>query len=294
MIDGFTHGVARPVGGDVAYSIAGTGPPVLLLHGFPQTRAMWARIAPALLAAGRTVVCADLRGYGASWKPSAVADYSFRRMGEEMLTLMRDLGFERFDLVGHDRGARCSHRMALDAPGRVRTLTVMDIVPTHLLLSDLTQEVATAYYHWFFLAQPEPFPETLIAADPDYFYESCLLGWGAAALSDFDPRQLSAYRAAWRDRDTIRGMCNDYRAALVHDMADDGADLKAKVHCPALALYGADGVMARAYDMNATWAERCTDVRTQAIPGGHFFPDSAPEETTAALLDFLGGQSSAA
>ncbi|MTJ03538.1 MAG: alpha/beta hydrolase [Sediminimonas qiaohouensis] len=294
MIDGFTHGVARPVGGDVAYSIAGTGPPVLLLHGFPQTRAMWARIAPALLAAGRTVVCADLRGYGASWKPSAVVDYSFRRMGEEMLTLMRDLGFERFDLVGHDRGARCAHRMALDAPGRVRTLTVMDIVPTHLLLSDLTQEVATAYYHWFFLAQPEPFPETLIAADPDYFYESCLLGWGAAELSDFDPRQLSAYRAAWRDRDTIRGMCNDYRAALVHDMADDADDLKAKVHCPALALYGAEGVMARAYDMGTTWAERCTDVRTQAIPGGHFFPDSAPEETTAALLEFLGGQSSAA
>lgn len=289
MIDGFTDGVARPVGGDVAYSIGGTGAPVLLLHGFPQTRAMWARIAPALVAAGRTVVCADLRGYGGSWKPGAVADYSFRKMGEEMLALMRGLGFERFDLIGHDRGARCAHRMALDAPGRVSSLAVMDIVPTHLLLSELTQEVATAYYHWFFLAQPEPFPETLIAADPDYYFESCLLGWGAAALSDFDADQLAAYRAAWRDRDTIRGMCNDYRAVLVHDMAIDAADLEAKVSCPVLVLYGADGVMARAYDVGATWAARCTDARAQAIPGGHFFPDGAPAETAAALTAFLSG-----
>jgi haloacetate dehalogenase len=289
MIAGFTNAVARPAGGDVAYSIGGPegGAPVLLLHGFPQTRAMWGHVAPALAAAGHRVICADMRGYGDSWKPPEVADYSFRNMGAEMLALMQGLGFARFDLVGHDRGARCAHRMALDAPDRVRSLAVMDIVPTHLLLSQLTRQVAAAYYHWFFLAQPAPFPETLIGADPDYYFESCLLGWGAARLADFDAGRLAAYRAAWRDADTIRGMCNDYRAALGPDMDDDAADHAARLACPTLALYGADGIMAREYDMHAVWAARCHELHTQALPGGHFFPDTAPGDTAAALAAFL-------
>ncbi|MGB1178442.1 MAG: alpha/beta fold hydrolase, partial [Lentibacter algarum] len=179
---------------EIAYNVEGSGPPLLLLHGFPQTRAMWSTIAP-LLAKHFTVVTADLRGYGASSKPDGVSAYSFRAMGGDMLELMAHLGHERFALVGHDRGARTAHRMALDAPARLTKIAFLDIVPTHLLLSELTPQVAKGYYHWFFLAQPAPFPETLISHDPDHYFESCLTGWGSNVLSDFAPDQLSAYRA---------------------------------------------------------------------------------------------------
>lgn len=286
MIPGFTDHLFENGEARIASSIGGEGPPLLLLHGFPQTRAMWAGIAP-LLAQDFTVVAADLRGYGASWKPAGVQQMSFRAMGGDQLALMSALGFERFHLAGHDRGARTAHRMALDAPDRVATLTLMDIVPTHLLLNKLSKEVATTYYHWFFLAQPEPFPERLIGADPDFFFESCLLGWGAAKLEDFAPAQVDAYRTAWRDADAIRGMCNDYRAAIAVDFALDAADLHRRVTCPSLVLYGADGAMARAYDVAQTWADRLSDIRSAAVLGGHFFPDTAPEATAQALSYFL-------
>ncbi len=283
MIPGFTDHRTPTL----ACSIGGNGPPLLLLHGFPQTRAMWAHIAPEL-AQTHTVICPDLPGYGASAKPRELAAYSFRAMAREMLALMDTLGHHRFDLVGHDRGARVAHRLALDAPDRVKTLTLMDIIPTHTLLTDLRWQVARAYYHWFFLAQPEPFPDRMIAADPDAYFQSCLLGWGGAQLSDFDATQLTAYRSAWRDPDTIRGMCNDYRATLIHDIEDDSADAGARIRCPALILYGASGAMAQHYDVPATWAPRCTEMRAQAIPGGHFFPDTAPVATLAALQAMPG------
>ncbi len=270
----------------IAYEVTGQGPPVLLLHGFPQCRAMWGQIAP-VLAARFTVVTADLRGYGASDKPGGVAAYSFREMGADMLGLMAALGYQRFHLVGHDRGARTAHRMALDAGARLTSLTLMDIIPTHLLVSELSSPVATAYYHWFFLAQPAPFPETLIGRDPDFYFESCLLGWGASRLQDFDADALSAYRAAWRQPDAIAGMCNDYRAALAVDVGLDAGDLDRRVTCPALVLYGADGAMAQAYDVAATWADRLADMRAKGIPGGHFFPDTSGAETAAALMEFL-------
>ena len=286
MIPGFADYTLKLGETEIAYSTGGSGPPLLLLHGFPQNRALWAHVAPEL-AISRTVVCADLRGYGASSKPHDVADYSFREMGRDQLALMQHLGFDQFDLVGHDRGARVAHRMALDTPERIHSLAVMDIVPTHLLLNKLTTPVAKAYYHWFFLAQPEPFPETLISADPDYYFESCLLGWGASKLTDFDPAQLSAYRTAWRDADTIRGMCNDYRAAISHDYKLDAADLDRRIICPTLVMWGADGAMGRAYDVPATWKDRCHDIQTKAVPGGHFFIDTNPVETTKALSNFL-------
>ncbi|MDJ0822802.1 MAG: alpha/beta hydrolase [Paracoccaceae bacterium] len=270
----------------IAYDVAGQGPAVLLLHGFPQTRAMWDRIAPAL-ARDFTVVTADLRGYGASSKPRDMPQMSFRVMGQDMTALMTHLGFDRFHLVGHDRGARVAHRIALDTPALIQSLTVMDIVPTHHLLTDLSHQVARAYYHWFFLAQPEPFPETLIGHDPDAYFERCLLGFGKATLADFAPDQLEAYRAAWRDPDCIRAMCHDYRAAIDVDLADDAADLDRRVPCPALVLYGADGAMARAMNVAATWTDRLADMRAAAVPGGHFFPDQSPDETTAALRSFL-------
>ena len=282
MIPGFTDHQSGPL----ACSIGGEGPALLLLHGFPQTRAMWAHIAPGL-AQTHTVICPDLPGYGASHKPQDLAAYSFRAMAHEICALMDRLGHARFDLVGHDRGARVAHRLALDAPGRVNRLALLDIIPTHTLLSDLRWQVARAYYHWFFLAQPEPFPDRMIAADPDAYFESCLLGWGGAQLSDFAADQMARYRAAWRDPDTIRGMCNDYRATLAHDMTDDSADAHARLACPARILYGASGAMAQHYDVPATWAPHCTAMRAEAIPGGHFFPDTAPGATLAALRAML-------
>jgi len=289
MIPGFTSHTATLKDITIAYEKGGNGPPLLLLHGFPQTHAMWTHIAPQL-AKTHTVICADLRGYGASSKPANPALYSFRQMGGDQLALMTHLGHDRFHLIGHDRGARTAHRMALDAPPRIISLALLDIVPTHLLLDALSKDVARSYYHWLFLAQPAPFPETLIAADPDFYFHSCLLGWGGATLADFDPTLLQAYQTAWRDADTIRGMCNDYRAALDLDFELDAADLARRVTCPTLVLYGADGAMARAYDVPATWAERCTDLTQGTIPGGHFFPDTAPAETTRALNDFLAQQ----
>lgn len=285
-IPGFTDHTTRLRGIELGWSEAGDGPPLLLLHGFPQTRAMWARIAPELAGAHR-VICPDLRGYGRSGKPAEVSACTFREMAADMVALMAHLGHDRFMLAGHDRGGRTAHRLALDTPKAVSRLCLMDIVPTHTLLEPLRREVAAAYYHWFFLAQPAPFPETMIGHDPDAFFHACLLGWGGARLDDFDAGQLAAYRAAWRDPDTIRGMCNDYRAALAHDFDDDAADLDASVTCPTLVLYGAQGAMAKAYDVPATWATKCKDMRAEGLPGGHFFPNTAPEETAAALKTFF-------
>ena len=285
-IPGFTDQTATPNGVRIAYSTGGDGPPLVLLHGFPQTRAMWAQIAPGL-AETHTVICPDLRGYGDSGKPRDVAACSFRHMAQDVLALMQQLGHDRFAVAGHDRGGRVTHRLALDAPQAVTRLAVMDIVPTHTLLAQLRTDVARAYYHWFFLAQPEPFPETLIGHDPDGYFESCLLGWGKSDLSQFAPDQLAAYRTAWRDPDTVRGMCNDYRAALDHDFKDDAADLTQRIACPALVLFGADGAMAAQYDVADTWAPKCLDMQALAIPGGHFFPDTAPQDTLTALREFF-------
>lgn len=286
MIAGFEARRAGVNGVKIAYEIGGSGPPLLLLHGFPQTRALWAKVAPAL-AGGFTLVCPDLRGYGASSKPGGVAAYAFREMGRDMLALMEGLGFAAFAVAGHDRGGRVAHRMALDAPARIGRLAVLDIVPTHRLLSELTTPVAKAYYHWFFLAQPAPFPERLIAADPDFFFEACLTGWGAARLEDFAPDQLAAYRAAWRDPDTIAAICNDYRAAIEVDLGHDAADRDRRIACPTLVAWGADGAMGRAYDVAATWADHADRVTPAPMPGGHFFVDTHPGETAALLRGFF-------
>ena len=279
---------STPEGIKIAYDVAGSGPPVLLLHGFPQTRAMWQSISPIL--SGRfTVITADLRGYGDSSKPAAMEDMSFRAMASDQVALMRHLGFEQFHLVGHDRGGRTAHRLALDHTDVVKSLTLMDIVPTHLLLDDLSQQVARAYYHWFFLAQPAPFPETLIGHDPDAYFESCLAGWGGG-MGGFDPRALEAYRRAWRNPDCIKAMCNDYRAAIDVDFELDARDLGRQIEVPALVLYGADGIMGQAYDVAATWQDRLSDMHSAALPGGHNFPDTHAPETAQALSDFLCAQ----
>ncbi|WP_413719573.1 alpha/beta fold hydrolase [Silicimonas sp. MF1-12-2] len=271
----------------ISYEVTGEGPPVLLLHGFPQNRAMWGEVAPAL-ADRFTVVTADLRGYGASSKPEALPDlsnYSFREMAADQRRLMAALGFSSFQLVGHDRGARVAHRLTLDAPEAVERLVLMDIVPTHYLLSNWSLPIARAYPHWTYLGLPAPIPERMIGADPDFFYEATLLGLGSATLDDF--RALEAYRAAWRNPAMIAASTNDYRAALDVDFAHDAADLEQRVHCPTLVLWGRDGVMGRLYDVPAIWAERLDAMDAREMPGGHFFVDQYPHETCEVLRGFL-------
>ena len=289
MFEAFTHKTVRVGEIDIACVIGGAGPPLLLLHGFPQNKAMWARVAPQL-ARRFTVVCADLRGYGDSAKPRCLPDrsnYAFRALAADQVGLMRQLGFHCFHVIGHDRGGRTGHRMALDHAEAVITLTVMDIVPTYAMFMDTNRNVAGAYWHWYFLSQPEPFPERLIGNDPDFFYETCLLGWGATKISDFDAEMLDDYRRSWRDPAMIHGSCSDYRAAASIDLEHDAADIARKVTCPTLAFYGSNGAMARLFDIPAEWRKRCANLTSESLPGGHFFVDQFPDETARVLLDFL-------
>jgi len=290
LFDNFERKRLRVGDIDINYAKAGSGEPVLLLHGFPQNLALWAKVAPAL--AGRfTVVCADLRGYGDSSKPKCAPDranYSFRAMANDQVALMRALGFGRFRVVGHDRGGRTGHRMALDHPETVRSLAVLDIVPTYAMFMETNRHIAGAYWHWYFLSQPEPLPERMIGCDPDFFYETCLVGWGAAKLADFDAEMLAAYRSAWRDPAMIHGSCSDYRAAATIDLEHDAADIDRKVACPTLALWGEHGAMHRCFDIAAAWRKRCANLSTATLPGGHFFIDLLPAETAKILTEFLG------
>lgn len=295
MFEGFQREAVDVGGVDIACVVGGSGPAILLLHGFPQNLTMWARVAP-ILAERYTVVCADLRGYGNSAKPRCAperSNYSFRAFAGDQIGLMRHLGFPHFHVIGHDRGGRTAHRMALDFPEAVRTLTVMDIVPTYAMFMDTNRKVAGVYWHWYFLSQPDPFPERLIGADPDFFYETCLVGWGATKIGDFDPEMLAEYRRAWRQPEMIHGSCSDYRAAATIDLKHDEADLDRKVVCPTLVFYGATGVMARLFDIPAEWRKRCANVTAASLPGGHFFVDLFPAETARVLLEFLDVQPSA-
>jgi len=289
MFEGFVHRRVEIDGGCLSCVVGGRGPAVLLLHGFPQCLAMWARVAP-LLSADFTLVCSDLRGYGDSFKPLGAPDhanYSFRAMAADQLALMRELGFPRFDVVGHDRGGRTAHRMALDHPEAVRTLTVIDIVPTYTMFMRVDRELARAYWHWYFLQQPAPFPERLIGADPDFFYETCLVGWGAARLRDFDAQMLAEYRRCWRDPAMIHGSCCDYRAAATVDLVHDAADWQVKVRCPSLAVWGEGGLMHRLFDFRQEWSGRCVDLQSVCLPGGHFLVDQHPDAIAAVLRGFL-------
>lgn len=289
MFEGFIAERRLVNGLHINYRRAGSGPPVLLLHGFPQTLAMWAKVAP-LMGANFTVVCVDLRGYGDSDKPACAADcsnYSFRAMAEDQLALMRSLGFERYHVVGHDRGGRTGHRMALDHPEALMSLAVLDIVPTIDMFTKVDRRVAATYWHWYFLQQPAPFPETMIEGNPDLFYETCLAGWGATGLGAFDPEMLAEYRRCWRQREAIYGSCADYRAAARVDIELDLADRDRKVTCPALALWGSAGTMHKLFDFRAVWSERCSDLRCQSILGGHFFVDQFPAQTARILIDFV-------
>ena len=261
---------------------------MLLLHGYPQTHAMWHRVAP-LLADRFTVVAADLRGYGASSKPPSVPDhanYSKRAMAADMLAVMRALGHERFDLCGHDRGGRVAHRLAADHPDAVRRLALLDIAPTREMYAGTTDGFARAYWHWFLLIQPAPFPEWMIGADPDaYWLKKC--GSGSAGLTPFAPEALEQYVAAFRDPDTIRASCEDYRAAAGIDIAHDDADGDVRLPMPLLALWAKHGAIEAHFDCLALWRQRARDVRGHALPGGHYLAEELPDRVAAELTAFF-------
>ncbi len=289
MFEGFERRRVETPGAEIELVGGGDGPPVLLLHGYPQTQAMWHLVAPRL-AEEFTVVATDLRGYGDSSKPFGDEDhstYSKRAMAEDQVAVMEALGFDSFAVVGHDRGGRVGHRMALDYSDSVTKLAVLDIVPTHHVFGTVGKDLATAYYHWFFFIQPYDLPETLIGADPSYYLRKKLGGWGTS-LETFAPTALAEYERCF-DAATIHASCEDYRAAasidLVHDEAD--RDEGRKVECPLLTLWGGQGVMEGIYDVEAVWREYANDARGKPLDAGHFLAEERPAETAQELRDFL-------
>ncbi len=269
----------------------GSGPPLLLLHGHPQTHVMWHKIAPRL-SEDFTVVATDLRGYGNSSKPRTTPDhapYSKRAMASDQVEVMGQLGFEQFFVAGHDRGGRCAYRMALDHPERVLKLAVLDIVPTGEAFRRADMAFGLGFFHWFFLAQPYPFPERLIGADPDNFYFRHRKQVGAGErLTYFDPEAFEAYRHAYRNPETIHAMCEDYRAGASIDFEMDEADRgQRRIACPLFALWGRNAEPDEWYDVLAIWRDWADDVHGKALDCGHYLAEEAPEETYAALRDFF-------
>lgn len=289
MFPGFSDTRIDVDGVTIAASVGGSGPPVLLLHGYPQHRWMWRHLAPPL-AERYTVVVPDLRGYGQSDAPdggAATVAYAKRTMANDQVGLMRALGFTRFAAIGHDRGARVTHRMCLDHPDAVAAAAVLDIVPTLTLFDATDQDFATAYYHWFFLIQAPPLPERMIGAAPDFFLRTTLERWSGPSFT-FADDDLARYVAAF-DADTIRASCDDYRAAAGIDLQHDRADRDRRIACPLLVMWGENGAMHRLYDVAATWSDRADDVQARSVPCGHFLPEEAPDATLAALTAFLEG-----
>jgi haloacetate dehalogenase len=290
LFPGFTTHRIRTSGAEIRCVVGGDGPPLLLLHGYPQTHAIWHKIAPRL-AHRYSVVCADLRGYGDSSKPDsdpAHSPYSKRAMALDMVELMRDLGFARFLLAGHDRGGRVAHRLCLDHPGAVSRVAVLDISPTRVMYAQTDQAFATAYYHWFFLIQPFDMPERMIGHDPVWYLRRKLGGWGTGA-AHFDPRAMAEYERCFSDPATIHATCEDYRAAASIDLDHDAQDADQRVTCPLLALWGAKGVVHRLFDPIVDWRSVAIDVRGRALPCGHYLPEEVPEETLAEFESFFVG-----
>jgi haloacetate dehalogenase len=291
IIDGFRSTRIATPEVELHVAIGGAGPPLLLLHGYPQTHAMWHKLAPRL-AAAFTVVAPDLRGYGDSGKPPSDPEhlaYSKRAMARDAVELMAQLGFARFAVAGHDRGARVAHRLCLDHPERVARAAVLDIAPTYAMFTTADKAFGDAYYHWFFLSQPFDLPERLIGADPGYYLWKKLQQWGRDETA-FTPAALAEYRRCFSDPATIHASCEDYRAAATIDLLHDAADRGRRIACPLLVLWGAKGFIAQRYDPLAVWREYAADVRGRGLPCGHFLPEEAPEETLAELRAFFGEQ----
>jgi haloacetate dehalogenase len=268
----------------------GNGPALLLLHGHPQTHAIWHKVAERL-AQEYTVIAADLRGYGDSAKPAGLPDhsnYAKRVMALDQIGLMRHFGYARFRVMAHDRGARVAYRMALDHPDVVSHLVTLDIAPTLAMYEKTSLAFATAYYHWFFLIRPAPFPETLINSHPgDYLRHT--IGGRSAGLAPFTDAAYAEYLRCLQDPATVHGICEDYRASAGIDLEHERTDLAAgnKIACPMLALWGADGAVGKCFDPLAEWQPLAADVRGKALPCGHYIPEEAPQLLLDEVLPFL-------
>ena len=291
MFEGFEKARVQATDVEINLVHGGSGRSVLLLHGYPQTHVMWHKVAPAF-AESFTVVAPDLRGYGDSAKPPSDGDHSvYSKRTTARDEVMDELGFESFHVVGHDRGARVGHRMALDYPDRVMSLTSLDVVPSQAAFENMDSDLAFAWFHWHLMRQPSPLPETLIGSNVKFYLDFLLERWTAVEGAITDDA-YAEYLRCYSDPETIRGACADYRAIeldLVHDEEDRGK----KLECPMLVLWGTDMTKrpgwqtGRALDMVSTWRERAVDVRGRGIDCGHFMPEEAPDETSAEVLAFL-------
>jgi len=264
----------------------GSGPPLLLLHRYPQTHLMWRKLAPRL-AAEFTVVAPDLRGYGDSSKPPAGPDhinYSKRALAQDQVEVMAALGFERFLVAGHDRGARVAHRLARDHPERIERLALLDIVPTLYRFETIDQKAATSSYHWFFLIQPGGLPERLIGAEPEFFLRTMLRDPAV-----FEPEIFAEYLRCFRNPETIRATCDEYRAGASLDLVHDRFDRGRRLMMPLLVLWGERSSQGSGYDVLGVWRDHAENVSGHAVASGHFLPEEAPDETYQALRGFFAG-----
>ncbi len=269
-------------------AVGGDGPPLLLLHGYPQTHLIWRRVAP-LLATDHTVVLADLRGYGDSAKPAPTendVEYSKRAMAADQVSLMRKLGFDRFGVVGHDRGARVGHRMALDAPDAVQRLAVLDIVPTRHSFEHADTTFGMGYFHWFFLAAGNGIPERLLGAEPEFWIRSRMNSRHHGG-APFDPAAVDEYVRCFSDPAAIAASCSDYRAAAGIDLVHDRADAGRRVECPMLALWGEHSFVGRTYAVLDVWRDYAADVNGRALPSDHYLPEEQPELVAEAVREFF-------
>ena len=287
MFEGFRLSMIDTGDAVIRVRHGGSGTPLLLLHGNPQTHVMWHKIAPRL-ARDFSVVAPDLRGYGDSSKPPTTPDhapYSKRTMARDQIAVMRQLGYERFFVAGHDRGGRCAYRLALDYPERVLKLAVLDIVPTGEAFRRADMAFGLGFWHWFFLAQPYDLPERLIGADPDYFF---LRARHPTSEPFFAPEAQEDYVRCFRNPETIHAICEDYRAAATADFVDDEADRgKRRIACPVLALWSRRGDLEAWYDVPAIWRGWADDVRGRALDCGHYLAEEAPDETYSELRAFF-------
>lgn len=265
----------------------GKGKPLLLIHGYPQTHIMWHKVVEKL-SKEYYIICPDLRGYGDSSKPKGDEKhliYSKKSMAKDMITLMQKLGFDKFFVAGHDRGARVTHRMCLDYPNNILKACVMDITPTYHMFKNTNQAFATGYYHWFFLIQPDFLPETMIGNNPRYYLEEKLKRWSAKG-SVFDKKAIDEYVRCF-DKDSIHATCEDYRAGASIDMSDDEKDRNRKISTPLLVLWGEKGFVNRTYDVLNVWKEYALDLSGEALDCGHFLPEEKPKEVSQKLKEFF-------
>ena len=285
---GFELRQVETSGASINLVTGGTGPPLLLLHGYPQTHLMWRKLAPRL-AIEFTVVVPDLRGYGDSSKPPAGSDnvnYSKRALARDQVETMTALGFDRFAVAGHDRGARVAHRLARDHPERIERLALLDIVPTLYRFETIDQKAATSSWHWFFLIQPSGFPERLIGSEAEFFLRH-QLGGLLREPAKLEPEAFADYLRCFRNPDTIRATCDEYRAGATIDLVHDRADRGRRIAIPLLMLWGQHSSQGSGYDVLSVWRDHAETVSGHAIDSGHFLPEEAPEDTYRALRDFF-------